>query len=108
MIGRTLIATALAILVSAHVALSQPSPPSTFRARTVASPEGAAIFVRSGGAGPAIVLLHGYAETSDSWGPLAAELVKSYTVIVPDLRGMGRSSRPDGGYDKKTQAAPSC
>ncbi len=37
--------------------------------------------------------------------PLAAELAKSYTVVVPDLRGMGRSSQPAGGYDKKTQAA---
>jgi pimeloyl-ACP methyl ester carboxylesterase len=31
--------------------------------------------------------------------------VKNYTVVVPDLRGIGRSSRPTGGYDKKTQAA---
>jgi pimeloyl-ACP methyl ester carboxylesterase len=83
----------------------QPSLPSTFKAQTVASPEGADIFVRSGGSGPVVVLLHGYAETSDSWGPLAAELAKSYTVVVPDLRGIGRSSRPPGGYDKKTQAA---
>jgi pimeloyl-ACP methyl ester carboxylesterase len=83
----------------------QPSLPSTFKAQTVASPEGADIFVRSGGSGPVVVLLHGYAETSDSWAPLAAELVESYTVVVPDLRGMGRSSRPAGGYDKKTQAA---
>lgn len=60
---------------------------------------------RSGGGGPVVVLLHGYGETSDSWGRLAAELVKSYTVVVPDLRGVGRSSRPPGGYDKKTQAA---
>ena len=52
-----------------------------------------------------VVLLHGYAETSDSWAPLAADLVKNYTVVVPDLRGIGRSSRPPGGYDKKTQAA---
>src|SRR5262249_6065999 len=71
----------------------------------VASPEGANIFVRSGGTGPVVVLLHGYAETSDSWAPLATVLAKSYTVVVPDLRGIGRSSRPDGGYDKKTQAA---
>jgi len=83
----------------------QPSLPSTFKARTIASPEGADIFVRSGGSGPVVVLLHGYAETSDSWGPVAAELDKNFTVIVPDLRGIGRSSRPDGGYDKKTQAA---
>jgi pimeloyl-ACP methyl ester carboxylesterase len=83
----------------------QPSLPSTFEARTIASPEGADIFVRSGGSGPVVVLLHGYAETSDSWGPLAAELARGFTVVVPDLRGIGRSSRPDGGYDKKTQAA---
>jgi pimeloyl-ACP methyl ester carboxylesterase len=71
----------------------------------VASPAGAEIFVRSGGSGPVVVLLHGYGETSDSWEPLAADLAASYTVVVPDLRGIGRSSRPAGGYDKKTQAA---
>jgi pimeloyl-ACP methyl ester carboxylesterase len=83
----------------------QPSLPATFQSQTVASPEGAEIFVRSAGSGPVVVLLHGYAETSDSWAPLAAELVNSYTVVVPDLRGIGRSSRPVGGYEKKTQAA---
>lgn len=82
----------------------RPLLPSTFTAQIVASPEGAQIFVRSSGSGPVVVLLHGYAETSDSWAPLAADLVKSYTVVVPDLRGIGRSSRPAGGYDKKTQA----
>jgi pimeloyl-ACP methyl ester carboxylesterase len=83
----------------------RPSLPSSFVSRTVSSPDGAGIFVRSGGSGPAVVLLHGYAETSDSWAPLAAELATSHTVIVPDLRGIGRSSRPAAGYEKKTQAA---
>jgi pimeloyl-ACP methyl ester carboxylesterase len=83
----------------------RPSLPSTFKAQTVTSPAGADIFVRSAGSGPVVVLLHGYAETSDSWAPLATELVKSCSVVVPDLRGIGRSSRPMGGYDKKTQAA---
>jgi pimeloyl-ACP methyl ester carboxylesterase len=87
------------------IASAQPSLPKAFVARTVHSPEGADIFVRSAGTGPVVVLLHGYAETSDSWAPLAAELIKSYTVVVPDLRGIGHSSRPAGGYDKKTQAA---
>jgi pimeloyl-ACP methyl ester carboxylesterase len=77
----------LGIVVFASAAVAQPSLPSTFKAQTVTSPDGATIFVRSGGSGPVVVLLHGYAETSDSWGPLAAELVKSYTVVVPDLRG---------------------
>ena len=66
--------------------------------------EGAEIFVRSGGSGPVVLLLHGYAENSDSWAPLAADLMKDHTVVVPDLRGIGRSSKPVGGYDKKTQA----
>src|SRR5580704_12892582 len=83
----------------------RPSLPPSFVSQTVSSPEGADIFVRSGGSGPVVVLLHGYAETSDSWAPLAADLASDYTVVVPDLRGIGRSSRPPGGYDKKTQAA---
>jgi len=63
------------------------------------------IYVRVGGEGPAVVLLHGYGETGDMWSPLAIRLVRNHTVIVPDLRGLGLSSRPAGGYDKKTQAA---
>ncbi len=83
---------------------AQPSLPSSFQAKTIHSPEGADIFVRSGGSGPVVVLIHGYAENSDSWAPLAADLMKDHTVVVPDLRGIGRSSKPAGGYDKKTQA----
>jgi pimeloyl-ACP methyl ester carboxylesterase len=83
---------------------AQPSLPSIFQAKTVHSPEGADIFVRWGGTGPVVVLVHGYAENSDSWAPLATDLMKDHTVVVPDLRGIGRSSKPTGGYDKKTQA----
>src|SRR5262249_30681656 len=97
--------TVLVLVAFAGAAIAQPSLPPTFRARTVATPEGANMFVRSGGSGPVIVLLHGYAETSDSWAPLATALMKSYTVVVPDLRVIARSARPPGGYDKKTQAA---
>lgn len=86
------------------LAAIQPVLPSSFHATTIPSPEGAEIFVRSGGSGPVVVLLHGYAENSDSWAPLAADLMKDHTVVVPDLRGIGRSSKPAGGYDKKTQA----
>lgn len=102
---RWILPTVLGTVLLASAAIAQPSLPETFRSRAVASPEGASIFVRYGGAGPAVVLLHGYAETSDSWAPLATALAKSYTVVVPDLRGIGRSSRPAAGYDKKTQAA---
>jgi len=66
--------------------------------------QGVTIHVRSGGSGPAVVLLHGYGETGDMWAPLAVDLAKDHTVIVPDLRGLGLSSKPAGGFDKKTQA----
>lgn len=84
---------------------AEPAMPAGFQTRTVATPDGVNIFVRSGGAGPAVVLIHGFGDTGDMWGPLAKELAKTHTVIVPDLRGMGMSSRPAGGYDKTTQAA---
>lgn len=103
-VGSALIAIYLAGGTAEAVA-APPSLPATFIAQTVHVPGGADIFVRSGGKGPTVVLIHGYAETSDSWGPLTAELAKSYTVVVPDLHGIGRSSEPVDGYDKKTQAA---
>jgi pimeloyl-ACP methyl ester carboxylesterase len=90
--------------IGATFSHAQPSLPSSFQAKTIHSPEGADIFVRWGGRGPVVVLIHGYAENSDSWAPLAADLMKDHTVVVPDLRGIGRSSKPEGGYDKKTQA----
>ena len=56
------------------------------------------------GEGEPIVLLHGYAQTSHMWRPLIPQLAKTHTVIAPDLRGFGDSSKPEGGYDKKTMA----
>ncbi|MDR7136040.1 pimeloyl-ACP methyl ester carboxylesterase [Lysobacter niastensis] len=61
-------------------------------------------YVRVGGKGPAVVLLHGFGDTGDMWEPLAAQLVKDHLVIVPDLRGMGLSSHPEDGYEKAAQA----
>src|SRR5580693_7298457 len=77
--------------------------PADFRTEMI-STNGARIHVRVGGKGPAVLLLHGFGETGDMWAPLAAELQREHTDIVPDLRGLGLSSRPAGGYDKKTQA----
>src|SRR3954449_3242380 len=93
-----------ALALASSFSFAQPSLPSTFQAKTIHSPAGADIFVRWGGKGPVALLIHGYAENSDSWAPLAADLMKDHTVVVPDLRGIGRSSKPADGYDKKTQA----
>jgi pimeloyl-ACP methyl ester carboxylesterase len=59
--------------------------------------------VRNGGQSPAAILPYGYGETGDMWVPLAADLAHDHTVVVPDLRGMALSSRPQSGYDKETQ-----
>src|SRR5690606_2004603 len=76
--------------------------PVTFNTQEIAS-NGTTLHVRIGGKGPAVLLLHGYGETGDMWAPLARELMRDHTVIVPDLRGMGLSARPAAGYDKKMQ-----
>jgi len=102
---------ALLFAASLTLLLNLPAPasaqslqfPASFRARDITT-NGATLHVRSGGSGPAVVLLHGYGETGDMWVPLAVELARDHTVIVPDLRGLGLSSKPAGGFDKKTQA----
>ena len=65
---------------------------------------GVRINYKIAGTGPAVVLLHGYTQTSHMWLPLIPRLSPSYTVIAPDLRGIGGSERTAGGYDKKTMA----
>src|SRR5471032_1881407 len=77
--------------------------PANFKIQEIAV-DGVTIHTRIGGTGPAVLLLHGFADTGDMWAPLAATLAKTHTVVVPDLRGMGLSSQPKDGYDKKTQA----
>lgn len=68
------------------------------------------IFARIGGAGPPLLLLHGYPQTGAMWAKAAPVLATSYTLICPDLRGYGRSSKPpsDGehaAYSKREMAA---
>src|ERR1700740_180814 len=77
--------------------------PESFAAKQMAV-TGGTQHVRLGGKGPAVLLLHGFGDTGDMWVPLADALVKDHAVIVPDLRGMGLSSHPEGGYEKVAQA----
>ena len=99
---RVFLASLLAMVFSLPAPAGIPSFPSDFKTIDIQT-EGATIHVRMGGQGPAIIMLHGFADTGDMWAPLAAELARDHTVIVPDLRGMGLSSHPETGYDKKTQ-----
>ena len=98
-----ILATAVAAFLMATPTLAQvvPFAPS-FHTQEITT-NGTTIHVRVGGKGPAVTLLHGYGETGDMWGALANDLVKDHTVVVPDLRGMGLSTKPPGGFDKKNQ-----
>ncbi len=70
---------------------------------------GAAINLVRGGKGPPVLLLHGYPQTHAMWHKVAGELVSDYTVVCPDLRGYGDSSKPKGlpdhaNYSKRAMA----
>lgn len=53
---------------------------------------------RMAGSGPALLLLHGIGDSSDTWDPVIQELAEHYTVIAPDFLGHGRSDRPRADY----------
>jgi pimeloyl-ACP methyl ester carboxylesterase len=69
-----------------------------------ASVNGVRLHYLTAGKGDPVVLLHGYAETSHMWLPLMAKLASTHSVIAPDLRGAGQSSKPADGYTKAALA----
>ena len=79
-----------------------------FRRRRIRT-SGATINLVTGGAGPALLLLHGYPQTHAMWHVIAPQLAREYTVVCPDLRGYGDSSKPKGlpdhsNYSKRAMA----
>jgi pimeloyl-ACP methyl ester carboxylesterase len=70
----------------------------------IASVNGIRMYYRSQGEGPLLVLLHGWPQTGHCWRHLVEPLSRAYTVLVPDLRGYGRSDLPRDGHDKRTRA----
>ncbi len=83
-----------------------------FRMQTLA-PAGVPLAVRTGGEGPPLLLLHGHPQTHAMWHRVAPALARRFTLVLPDLRGYGRSARvaaPDGrsepaAYTRRVQAA---
>ena len=74
-------------------------------AAAVASVNGIRMHYRIAGDGPPVVLLHGWPQTGHCWHRVADELATDHTVVVPDLRGYGRSDKARTGMDKRTMAA---
>ncbi len=99
---RWLLALGLLAGVAGSAAARVEPFPAGFHAQLIPT-NGTSLYVRVGGRGPAVVMLHGFGDTGDMWAPLARVLMKDHTVVVPDLRGMGLSAHPDGGYTKKNQ-----
>jgi pimeloyl-ACP methyl ester carboxylesterase len=95
----------LAVLLSAScpaMAQSQPNP-NAIESRFVAV-EGIKLHYLTAGHGPVVILLHGYTQTSRMWRPLIPKLTEKFTVIAPDLPGIGDSDIPKDGLDMKTAA----
>src|SRR5258708_18396884 len=67
--------------------------------------DGVRLHYLTAGRGPAVILLHGYAETSRMWKPILPQLAERFTVIAPDLPGIGDSAIPGCGLDMKSAAS---
>jgi pimeloyl-ACP methyl ester carboxylesterase len=98
------------ILVFAPLLFSVLSSASTATARDkaiasrTAVVDGVSLHYLTAGKGPTVILLHGYAETSRMWRPIFPRLTERFTVIAPDLPGIGDSAIPADGLDMKTAA----
>lgn len=100
-----------AMMMSAAVALSgcpgfhsgpMPNPPT---GSTFVDVDGVHVRYRDQGAGPAVVLIHGFSSSLEIWEPVARRLERRHRVISLDLKGFGWTSRPPGDYSPAAQAA---
>ncbi|WP_234315671.1 alpha/beta fold hydrolase [Streptomyces albus] len=87
-----------------HRPLCDPPPRGQPLGTGRAAVNGTSLHYRTGGFGPALVLLHGVPKTSYHWRHLIPKLTDRYTVVAPDLRGLGDSARPADGYDSATMS----
>ena len=96
----------LVLMLAASVALAQPDPtllPEGFSSEMAELESGRLHYV-VGGEGEPLVLLHGWGSTWYMWRKVMPVLAERYTVIAPDLPGLGDSAIPEGGFDKATTA----
>src|SRR3984893_10402455 len=92
-----------AILAACSVAVGAGADDKAIASRTE-EVDGLRLHYLTAGKGPSVILLHGYAETSRMWKPIMPVLAERFTVIAPDLPGIGDSAIPENGLDMKTAA----
>ncbi len=117
--GITIAALAMMVLAGVPAAQAKAAPPAdrqdlsdaalarslgAFTSET-AQVNGVKLHYVIGGTGPLLVLLPGWPETWWEWHGIMPQLAATHRVVALDLRGMGASEKPAGGYDKKTMAA---
>src|ERR1700756_3599962 len=73
---------------------------TTISTRTAVA-DGVELHYLAAGHGPAVILLHGYTQTSRMWRPIIPQLAEKFMVIAPDLPGIGDSGIPTDGLDMK-------
>jgi pimeloyl-ACP methyl ester carboxylesterase len=89
-----------AVLLGAHLSAAEPAP----IASKTAEVDGVQLHYLTAGHGETLILIHGYAETSRMWRPVIPIFAEHFTVIAPDLPGIGDSAIPKSGLDMKTSA----
>lgn len=92
------------LFTASFLAIAGAEPSATVIASRTAEVEGVKLHYLTAGHGPAVILLHGYTQTSRMWRPLIPQLAEKFAVIAPDLPGIGDSDIPEGGLDLKTAA----
>lgn len=102
-VGITVVFLAALFFASFRAVAQAEAEPSAIESRS-AQVEGIKLHYLTAGHGPAVILLHGYTQTSRMWRPLIPKLVQKFTVIAPDLPGIGDSEIPKDGLDMKTAA----
>jgi pimeloyl-ACP methyl ester carboxylesterase len=94
----------LPLLLSVSIAMAQSASRHGAVASRTAEVDGVQLHYLTAGHGPAVILLHGYTQTSGMWRPIIPLLAEKFTVIAPDLPGIGDSGIPNDGLDMKTAA----
>ena len=100
---RLLLQFVLGLLIAATGFYSEAYADEAITSRSVEI-HGAKLHYMTAGHGPTLILLHGYAETSLMWKPIMPALARRFTVIAPDLPGIGDSDIPADGLDMKSAA----
>jgi pimeloyl-ACP methyl ester carboxylesterase len=100
---KTLLFTA-ALLLFTHAAAAEVAVPAGFKSETVQAGSVKLHYVRDGGNGEAVIMLHGFPQTWTAWKKVMPLMSEKHDVIAVDLRGVGGSDKPKDGYDKKTSA----